>query len=271
MDKRAFKILADTYWSPAGWKQNGRQGLNGDDFAYAKSKRMMFDPVVLDHSDAIAKLTQLIARTTRRQVVDAFLASLSSRRLDWRSALGSYAVFQRLEPHESLEGDLRCRCCGLYLNEIEPDLNMFSFARHKWGGVTHDHVNYAILDLELFLEGAAPKPTQEDFEIFRNLIGRIAAVPASTTSAALHSHFASVLKSNKSERDVIIQILGYCGILGTSEHPGYTDEFIEVRERNLPDRHFVDMSYPACWWSGKVGVDRSKLNAYFAHALDAAT
>ena len=267
MDKRALKILHDTFWSSTGWKQQGRQGLKAEDFAYAKSKRLMFDPVVLDHSNAVARLNRLVKQVSKRQVADAFLASLSTRRLDWRSALGSYAIFQRMPLHDTDPSTNQCQTCGFYLKDTEYDFNVLSFERQKWGGVRHDHIEYAILDLELFLEAGSPKPMQQDFDIFQAIINGISAAPTSVTSAALHSHFAPALKSNKAERDTIIAILGYCGILGTPEHPGYTDAFVAAGDRRLPDRHFVDMKYPACWWNGKIGINQSKLKAYFAHAL----
>jgi hypothetical protein len=155
----------------------------------------------------------------------------------------------------------------LYLSQAEENLNVLNFERFKWGGVRHDQVGYAAFDLKLFLDNKVPKPTSDDVQIFRRIIAAIAAVPPDVTSAALHTHFAKVLKSNKAERDVIIAIFGFCGILGTPEHPGFADSFVAVSERKLPDRRFVDMKYPACWWQGGVGVNQTKLNEYFGHAL----
>ena len=91
MDKRALKILFDTYWSSNGWVR-GERRLGADDFAYAKSRRVMFDPIRPTHGEAISRLHSVIHRLEPRQVADGFLASLSTRRLDWRSALGSYSA-----------------------------------------------------------------------------------------------------------------------------------------------------------------------------------
>ena len=267
MDKRALKILLDTFWSPSGWKPERLRTLRPEDFAYAKSKGMMFDPVRLDHHQALNDLTRVIRKLDRRTVVDAFLASLSTRRLDWRSALGSYAVFQHLPLHVPASANGRCSTCGMYLNSIEEDLNLINFERHKWGGVRHDHIGYALLDLKLFLTCDVPAPTQEDFRIFKSIMSSIAAAPPETTSANLQQHFGKAIKANKAERDVIIAILGFCGVLGTPAHPGFTHSFVSVSERALPDRRFVDMPYPACWWLSCVGVNTARLNEYFGHAL----
>jgi hypothetical protein len=93
MDQRAKKILIDTFWSPTGWKDKKDFVTVKEDFEYAKSKGLMFDPEPIDHSEIIHKLQESLHLIDKRSVANAFLASLSSRRLDWRSALGSYAVF----------------------------------------------------------------------------------------------------------------------------------------------------------------------------------
>ena len=65
-------------------------------------------------------------------------------------------------------------------------------------------------------------------------------------------------------------ILGYCGILRTPEWPDFTERFLPPAERILPDRHFVDMPYPAAWWRREHGIDRERLRLYFGHVLERA-
>lgn len=267
MDKRALRILLDAFWSPAGWKSEASRGPSIDDFEYAKYQGMMFDPVMLDHDQSLSELTNAIQQLNRRRMADAFLSSLSTRRLDWRSAFGSFVVFQRMPSHSELNVGGRCGICGRYLGPHEEDLNVLNFERFKWGGVRHDQVAYAALDLRLFLQEPAGRPVAEDLRIFRSVIASIRAVPADTTSAGLQAHFAQSLKSNKAERDVLVALLGFCGILGALDHPDYSDSFVTSSERRLPDRRFVDMSYPACWWVASSGVNEAKLEEYFGYAL----
>ncbi len=267
MDKQALQILFNTYWSSSGWKpEKDRHNLSPEDFAFAKSKELMFDPVKLDHAETLNKLSTSIRSLNKRIVADGFLSSLSTRRLDWRSALGSYAVFQNLPAHIPTKDGRRCNICGFYLNDSEHDLNVLNFERFKWGGVRHDDLVYAAMDLDLFLKNTPPPPTVEDIQIFRNIVSEIANSPK-VSSAALHTSFSKTLKSNKSERDFLIAIFGFCGILGTPEHPGFTDSFVPFNRRELPDRHFVDMPYPACWWRSDIGINQSRLKEYFGHVL----
>ena len=267
MDLRARKILIETYWSPSGWKEKADQLTSDDDFEYAKSKGLMFKPVELDHAEAQDRLLGVIRKLNRRVVADAFLASLSTRRLDWRSALGSYAVFQNLPKHGLTAASRQCAVCGLYADEKFHDLNTLNFERLKWGGVRHDQVIYASMDLELFLREDPPDPTAEDVHIFKALLSAIALAPPGTSSSALQSHFPKELKANKSERDVLIGILGYCGILGTADHPGFSSGYVAYDQRRLPDRRFVDMAYPSCWWTAGAGANVNQLSSFFGHAL----
>lgn len=57
MDKKAKKILMNTFWS-SGWKQE-RGPFSGEDFEYAKSKGLMFDPITITHDEMINRLHEL--------------------------------------------------------------------------------------------------------------------------------------------------------------------------------------------------------------------
>jgi len=87
--QRALRILFDTYWSPNGW--NSQPSTPPDDLAFARTAGIMFEPIALDHDEEIQRALRARDAVTARQVGHAFLASLNSRRLDLRSALGSFA------------------------------------------------------------------------------------------------------------------------------------------------------------------------------------
>jgi len=229
----------------------------------------MFDPIKPAHDEAISQLWAASEPLSLRQVADGFLASLSTRRLEWRSALGSYSCARWMPKHEPTPGVRPCQICGLYDYATFPehDLSMLNFMRLKWGGVEHASPLYAALDLQLFGREPLPLPTAEDVRIFRELIEAIRSAPLSVTSATLHKHFPATLKSNKAERDQTVAILGLCGVLGTADHPGFAERFVPWNQRTLPDRHFVDMAYPACWWRGSDGLNMDRLQEVFGHAL----
>lgn len=264
MDKKALRILFQAYWSSTGWRDEGERDVSPDDFRYAKQAGVMFDPIDLTHDQIVASCLRIRERIRAEDVADAFLASLTTRRLDLRSALGSYAVIRHLPEHRHTGGRGACGICGEYnQSRAGTDLNVLNFERFKWGGVRHQHLVYAAFDLEQFLAAGRPAPTQEDRAVLRSILDAIEGVNADVTAAQLQGKLSSLFKSNKAEREIVIGILGYCGILQAAEHPGYWDGFVPNDGRELPPRRFVDMSYPACWWRGRDGVDREAVRRIF--------
>lgn len=221
---------------------------------------------------SIAKAPSVAGETSARDVADAFLSSLSSRRLDWRSALGSYAILSHLKVHALELGGLgsrqSCTVCGEFLDSHDEDWSVQNFERHKWGGVRHPQVPYAAFDLQQFKAAAPPRPSDNDVAIFRELLRAIEAASPDTTADKLHKHLGPMLKPNKDERDILIAILGIAGILETKEHPGFLLRFIRADERHIPSRRFIDMSYPACWWRRSDGVNHEAVSYWLGHRLE---
>jgi hypothetical protein len=96
LDPAAVETLFRRYWSSAGWIQGE---VSTSDFAYAKQAGVMFDPVDSTHDESVTRALANRDRVTPETVADAFLASLSRQRLDWRSALGSYSAILNLTSH----------------------------------------------------------------------------------------------------------------------------------------------------------------------------
>ena len=82
MDKKAKKILFNTYWSSKGWKDESERCTSQEDFEYAKQKGLMFDRITISHDECVKKVVKLANSITQEQVAKAFLCSLSTRRLE---------------------------------------------------------------------------------------------------------------------------------------------------------------------------------------------
>ncbi|MGN6710480.1 hypothetical protein [Anaerocolumna jejuensis] len=82
-----LKILLNTYWSSNGWKDGA---ISDNDFQQAKREGYMFDyPKRISHEQTLTKLADVLFKIKPQDVANAFLYSLSSRKLEYRSALGS--------------------------------------------------------------------------------------------------------------------------------------------------------------------------------------
>lgn len=267
VDRRATSILFDTYWSSGCWRDAKSRHTSSEDFEYAKQAGVMFDPIRLTHDEVVRRAIAAASQVQLENVANAFIVSLATRRLELRSALGSFAVLQHFSMHAEVPRREGCDICGQYEHKDVEDLNVLNFERLKWGGVRHHQPLYGSMDLELFQKLGRFAPTPEDVVIFRNILNVIEGVPAKTSSAVLEKYLAKSFKSTKNERGVFIGILGYCGILATAEHPGFIRQFVPWANRELPARRFVDMAYPACWWQRSDGINEEALAFWFGHVL----
>ena len=259
VDRKVLRMLLDSYWNSDGWRGDVPPPAEA-----AVAAGIMFDrPWVAGHDEVVEAARAAAARLSIDEVGDAFLAGLGAKRMDLRSALGSYAVARHLPAHRFRPGAdaHRCDLCEM-IDEAQPiDRNVMSFERFKWGGVRRDDLGYVAFDLEQFARAPRLEPRDADVELGRKLIEALRALPPKTTAARAVSALR-VLPGNNDERGVVLDILGVCGILRTASRPGYADAFVPYSARELPPTHHVERSYPVCWWRASDGVATSELRTF---------
>ena len=261
-DKKAIKILFDTYWSSTGWKRE--YTISPEDFAYAQNAGVMFQPVTISHDDIVSWLDSSLKAVNLDNIINAFLVSLSTRQLELRSALGSFAIARNFPDHVYQGDSYCCSVCGTLKNStLTYDLSVFNFERYKWGGVRHERPEYIAFDLEQFAKLEMIKPTERDFDVMQQIIESIHQCKLTDRPRDLEQRLASVVKSNKAERNILVQILAYCGILQPSKRTSYYQTFINYFERKIPQVKKIDWTYPVCWWRGADGINQSALKYYF--------
>ena len=274
MDKKAKDILFKTYWSSTGWKDEYITAP--EDFKYAKEKGMMFDPLTISHDDCVKQIIEMAKSISMEQVVKAFLSSLSTRRLDWRSGIASYYIAQLVTPHEYTpiksgcsyqDGKIAavsytCEVCknlkyGVIGREkyVNADLNVMNFERIKWGGVRHGDLIYTLFDLQQFKKEQITEPNQIDVEIFKDILNAIKSCDSGDFPSKLRDKLKGIpnLKSNHNERSVIVEILACIGILNPKSY-----------NRPEPGKH--DWTY-ATFWRGEDGYDAEVVEEYFGNYL----
>jgi hypothetical protein len=261
-DARALKILMDTYWSSAGWKPGAF--TPPEDFLYAQNAGVMFAPTGPSHAEVAARLRSAYAALPLAAVSAAFLASLSTRRLELRSALGSFAVARNFPDHAYQGGGRCCALCGGVDQPQQPfDWSRFNFERYHWGGVAHERPEYAAFDLEQFAKLAPIQPARQDLDVMRAIVAVLRRAGPEAKPRDLEKQLAGVLKSNRSEREVLLQILAYCGILQPAQRVGYYQSFPHLAARAAPPVSKIDWTYPICWWRGADGIQEEALAFYF--------
>jgi hypothetical protein len=267
--KKALRILFNTFWDSTGWTMMDERFIPKEDFEYAKENGTMFDSLYITHDDAISRLHQIWEKINFQDVTNAFLSSLSTRRLEYRSALGSYIFANKLPKHKNIEGEGMCELCGIYGEGIKKyNLNVLNIERYKWGGVRHSDVIYALLDLEQFCKLEKFKPTDEDYSIFKSIIKTIKELDEKAKPRDVEKAISKLFKSNKAERDILISILGYCSILETPEHKGFLKYYTYFVDRQPPPQHFNDWSYPISWWKRKDCINKEAPQYFFPFLAD---
>ncbi|MGR6761224.1 hypothetical protein ACU1JV_05125 [Paenibacillus sp. T2-29] len=265
MDKKAKKILMNTFWSSSGWKQE-REPFSGEDFEYAKSMGLMFDPITITHDEIIKRLYELHQqKATKERVAAAFLHSLSTKKVHLRSALSSWALTAKLPLHTYRERPVvlpnysSCGDCNFnklmsdkeYVNK---DLNVLNFERIKWGGIRLNHLLYCWMDLELFSQEEEFQVTDEDLVILHNMLEAIQDCEDQNGPRQLEKRWKDVLPSSKNERDVAMEVWGYAGLLTPRDTPrrrrGGNDDFCSVAA-----------------WQGDDGYSQEALDYYFGTFL----
>jgi hypothetical protein len=213
--------------------------------------------------------------------------SLSTRQLQYRSALGSYYYALAIPEHES-ETEDHCNFCDFkrmllppseqtqpgvpewlrvsyFGREIEcSGYNVFNFERYKWGGVRHTQLEYALFDLEQFLLLPNVIPSEEDRDILRNILHTMEELFPNQKVSAYQKLITKkrILKSNAAEISILLNILGICGILSTHENPCYCERFVDRWDR-VPIEHNSNYDYPVNRWRKWDGVNEAYFEKVF--------
>lgn len=265
MDRKAKKILFDTFWQSGGWRRGGYT-YTEEDFLYAKSHGLMFDPLNLSHDGCVQRLRQLHEEVlTKDVVVEAFLHSLSSRKVYLRSALSSWVLTRDLPLHTYAERPAEqcsysaCGDCNdhkLMSNKeyVNEDLNVLNFERVKWGGIRLNWLTYCLLDLECLSKEEPFTVSEADVEILKRMIEAIDSCADKDAARQLEKRWKDIFPANKYERDVVMEIWGYAGLLESK------DDYRKERGRGTD---FMSMAT----WRGEDGYSREKVEYYFGRYL----
>jgi hypothetical protein len=251
IDLRARRILFDAYWSAKGWNIP-RDEPSAEDLAYAKSVGVMFDREELTHDIAVRRIVAAKARVWLAAAAESFMASLCLRQVHLRPALASYYAVQRVELHPFV-GHPHCATCGQF-KRWEHDFNPTNFARLKWGAVPRSFMIDHAFILERFVVEPQPHATDEDRDLLFQLLTVADGLPADARARDLEQAWRPLLRSNREERDVLIEILSACGVLSPSRRTRSDVRRIPLKS-NWTDA--------AALWRGDDRVNREQASMLF--------
>lgn len=248
-------------------------GVSAVDLRWAKENGLIFEyPAYESHAEAWNRLQAVLGQIDARDVADAFLYSLSTRKLEYRSALGSYYYAKAVPAHELTEGfsqklsGVHCYLCGWdawLADEIHRSLggwNTFQYERFRYGGVRHTRLNYALFDLEQFLKLPRVTPTDADRQILREILSCVDRLNGNGKVGKLRDAVTKtkIFKTNRDEVSLLLGELGICGILAGEACPSYDRYFANEYER-APQEAKNDFAYPVNRWRAADGVNADRL------------
>ena len=242
------------------------------------------------HDQAVKELLALYSSADKRHYTDLFLSGLCGPTLN--GGFGAYALMKNFVEHTHMyEGEIPkdypdmvgCKICGAYLTGEFADWAM-----------TYDlsmrHGNYPLCIYKRIyvlrkcnaLENL-PTINPQDFAMFAEIISflqnaepqnKIQAVATKLQAANFYSPLADSIKAhNKTGASmykdtaavrvkIILETLGLCGILHSTEHKGFFYEYINVNE--LPKSSSTsNWYYPIDFWKGQDGINWAALDYWF--------
>ena len=229
----------------------------------------MTTEVIISHSDLYSWLSETLTKIDKPKLTDAFLYSLGSRDLKYRPYLASY-VFASSIPKHNIDketypsGNIVCKYCG-HCETYPEDTSHLDSELINWGGVRVDQVFCATYYLDKFLSLDTVKPSKKDFDIFNNIIDTILLSDHNTKPRDLEKVFGKIFKSNKGQREMLIDQLGIIGILETEKYKGFNTKYTPQFLREIPPLHTIDWMFPVCWWRRKNKINIQTYNEFFGH------
>lgn len=272
MAHQALKTLLNVF---SFYGTNGFKPGKNKEFLYAKSVGFMFDNIKMTHDEGIAWLLETRQQLAKQKVTDLFIASLSSRRLDWRSGLSAFAIARLFPDHNVDNKDdwgNYCRICGDHSYELhqERELNLYNYKRFSSGGYESMHTSPDALAfyLDQISRLEHIKPSKADIQIWATITKMLASTGKLKSANDLEKELVKIkaFKSNKVERRSFLETLSLCGIIETSEHKGYFEAFVPQikRERRPSGASPNDWCYPILWWKGSDGINEKALQFWFS-------
>lgn len=277
--KKGLEILLDTYWDSKGWKKDVI--ISKEDYEVAKKEGFMFDyPRYVSHDEVLIKLDFYFKKVNPIDVANAFLYSLSTRKLEYRSILGSYYFGKSIPKHILYDpydkcNSRYCYMCGWRAWSKDPNeyalkrgLNVFNFERYKFGGVRYTSIDYVLFDIEQFLKLPKVVPNENDREILKRILQCVYKLESTDKVGKLRDVISKekIFKSNKAEISGILNILGICGVLSSEEFLCYEDKFVNEYCR-APIEYKNDFDYPVNRWRASDGINYRKFEKIFGYKL----
>ncbi|MFB6362677.1 hypothetical protein ACFCP7_01270 [Paenibacillus elgii] len=220
------------------------------------------------HDETIAELKELAERWTIADAANAFVASLWSAPMIWRSLLTGKLIGNAVPEHEytPYPSSGTCQICGLD-SDGATDTSLEWFYRMTSGTpLDGDPFGHVLALRELADARVVPIPNDYDRWTFRAVLTVLRSLPPKTrytkAAQALKKERLLPTRTEYACRD-LLETLALIGILDTEDYPGMATEFTSYIKRDDRPNTRVEVQAPLAWWDSSIGINEKTLARIF--------
>ena len=268
-DKKAIAILKK-YYLPYRVEDKPSE----KDFSKGVETGVLIQKSITTHDEMISEIKELANRILLESAAKAFLYSLSSGDMRYRSALSSLIWARSLPNHSSKNTERingKCLICGCTHGLDEPenidwnDLGVFRYLPPKQYGKNPNYLcpEYVLNDLREFEKLPSVEPKEEDYNILNGIFATIKSMKSHNMDTAVVSEIRGkkIIDATGNGVHCILAILSNCSILENEENKGFLHEFINCG----PIKSYRDdlSFYPLYFWKGRDGINYDAVREIF--------
>jgi len=220
-------------------------------------------PRRVHHDPFIRHVVGVISSADQAAIERAWLASLVSRDQLRRSVWPRLIFLRHLPEHPFTPSRhfsaTTCGACGIgeEVDPVTPD--ELADDRFWFRPIS---VPWATAAIEQFVADDGVELVDQGRTVLAGILSAIRSLPPSAQLTELNASLIGRVKSNKMERTILLEALGYAGVLPVAGHPSYADEFISYDDAHSrqPAQHYKkEWAYPIRFWTGADGVTEPAL------------
>ncbi|MGN3437148.1 MULTISPECIES: hypothetical protein [Proteus] len=232
-----------------------------------------------DHSDVISKLNSLKNNPslTQKRCLDGFVAGVGGSYLRGRSVLGAFHKLQNLPLH-NYEEKPQYACCWICSDRNQQKYINDSYFQYclYYGNSYTSNPTYAYLNLKHLLTAPPVSPTQEDKEIFKQLLHLLRSAPEDETPGKFEKRLneAKLISGDRYTKRGILHSLALVGVIPNAYIPLSLNSWANFGDITSAENQLnntkgrSDMEMPWAGWKGNLKIDEEKMATYFDEYLN---
>ena len=273
-DKKALTLLKK-YYLP--YKMEGEPPETDRD--HAEKCGVLVPDSAMTHDEMVSEIKALSQRISPEDAAKAFLYSLSSGDMRYRSAISSLVWARSLPEHELVSNGVKktewrtpvcvvCGCSHGFDSAEKVDWNKYGVFRYlppKQYGREPDYTcaEYVLNDLREFEKLPFVEPSDEDYRILNGIFACAKEMKPHNMDTALLAEIRKrkFIDATGNEIHCILGILSVCGILEGAENKGFLHSFANYTDHG-EGRDGLTF-YPLNFWRGRDGVNYQAVAGIF--------